>query len=835
MRNLWLTGVAWAVLSGAAVAAETDALPFKVRAERPRIWIRAENWDGPNVPHLKEWFKRPEYVKRGVKRQGVLQYVVNGDQDAGGKAVAGLCRMKISGSSPSYSGASAQQMAAYYDWLRSHPDFTDAKRAPVVAHLEKWGDSFLKYVTTRSAPMYYSRYPGAIGGLAVIGLALYGDSPKADAYILGAYKALKEYGRARQYEGGASAGGTYSIFHAFPDLGRAVCAFESATDADLLAFIQKEQGNWIEGQLLWQIWETYPNGYFVKEGDLWQQPDRTQTRMNIDVLTSLLRNGYGRTHADLMHKRWGNRDYHRVYVWNFFVFNNPEIEAKPLAGLGRAKLFGRDSHGYVFFRDGWGPDKTQILFRFGEGYDVHSNRGAGGIDIYRHAVLAERANKDYPKGDDHIKYSNSMIFNGHNQPSTEAKTDIRLDFDQFLDLKKRKGYELATIKAFEATDDYARVLGDLSAAVRQDCRRWTRELVYLGYTYLVVVDRVETLDKPVEQQWLMHFRGETKVDGLLASTVAGGGRLFCRTLLPRNAVLKTDAVGKYTRLAVSPGDPNQRRTVLVHVLYPTEADGTMPEARAVVGAKGITVTVGGLSHVFEGAAPDTPSAGEPRPEPKPEPKPTKPVSATFKPTRDARITCHPSEVGYNNGGANRLRTVGIQKTSAELVLIDFDHAAMRAFVEKNAGREISGRLTLHVYQVQRGPAKVEVAVLDSGADWVEGDKTLKPADKGESCCLAAQKDVKPWTTVDGKSVANIKDLLYDAKADAIKTLANSRGVEVSSQKTVAIDLDGALIRHLATAAACRGLVLFNRHPQAKVDFFSRDQNRRGPALVVTAR
>lgn len=595
-----LCAVIAACLVSVRTAPAADAVPFKVRAERPRIWVRADEWAGPSIPKLKEWFKLPEYEQRGVKNFKVLQYLVNGDQAAGAAAVAELCKMQIGGSSPSYSGVEAQKMASRYDWLRNHPDFTAEKRAPVVAHLEKWGDEYRRYVTGASAPIYYSRYPCAIGGLALIGLALKGDSPKADAYVAAAYNALIEYGRARQYEDGASAGGTYSIHHAFPDLARAVMAFESATDADLLKYIREKQGNWLEGQLMWQIWETYPTGYFLKEGDLWQQPDSRQTRMNVDVLTSLLQNGYGRTHADLMFKRWGARDYHPVYVWEFFVFNNPEVKPKPLSELGRGKLFGRDSHGYVFFRDGWEQGNTHIFFRCGEGLDVHSNRGAGGIDIFRHRTLAQRANSDYPKDDDHIQFSNSMMFNDHNHPNTEMKNDVPLDFDGFLKKKEAGRFEWGSLLAFEATDKLARAKADLSAAVREDCKKWTRELVFLDYKYLIVVDRVETLDKPVTQKWLMHFCGETKLDGKLATTVVGDGKLFCQTLLPDGAVLTTEKVRSSTRLIVSPKGGDQRAVTYVHVLFPTEATvAEMPAARCQLDGARLTVTVGDSTHVFE--------------------------------------------------------------------------------------------------------------------------------------------------------------------------------------------------------------------------------------------
>jgi hypothetical protein len=605
-RVAYLLGVgAWLACSLAAAGERTvNSLPFKVRKQRPRIWIRKDNWDGPSIPKLKKWFKLPEYKKRGGPGDRALQYVVTGNQAAGEAAVARILKERVSGKSPSYQGRSAQVLAAHYDWLRNHPAFTEEKRKQVVAYLEQWGDRFTKYVSGRGAPMYYSRYPGAVGGLCVIGLALHGDSPKAEGYCRVGYAKMLEYGKARQYEDGASSGGSYSHYHAFPDLARAVCAYESATDAGLVKYIKEKQGNWLERQLLWQIWSTYPTGYFVKEGDLWQNPDSKQVRPQIDIVTHLTKNPYGRAHADLMYKRHGRNDYHRNYVWQFYLFNNPEIKPKPLSGLGRAELFGRDCHGYVIFRDGWGVGNTHILFRCGEGLDVHSNRGAGSIDIYRHRTLAQRANKDYPKDgrDDRIQFCNAMVFNDHDHKKTEMKTDIPLDFAGFLARKKRRNVELASILDYEVKKEYARVKGDISAAVRKDCKKWTRELVYLGYKYLLVLDRVETQDIPVVQRWQMHFPGETKVEGKLAVTTLSGGRLFCKTLLPENAKVVGEKVGKWNRHAVEIKTEKAAKSVFLHVLYPTEATtAKMPACSVTEKSGALTVKVGDLTYTFKAA------------------------------------------------------------------------------------------------------------------------------------------------------------------------------------------------------------------------------------------
>ncbi len=599
-----MVGISYAPQASGAEMGPVQGVTFKVRTERPRVFIRSEEWSGPSVAKMKLWFKLPEYQKRGVANWPIFQYLVTGDRETGKAAIATFVKQRIGGSSPSYSGKSAQLYAATYDWLREHPDFDEEKRKAAVAHLERWGDEFTRYVTQVSAPMYYSRYPGAISGLTAIGLALYGDSPKAEGYIAAAYKALVEYGKARAYEGGASAGGTYSLYHAFPDLGRAVTAFESATDAGLLKYIEEKQDDWLRRQLEFQIWFTMPTGYFTKEGDQWRNQDNHQMRSNIDILTHLLHNGHGRTFADQMYKRRGTSDYHGSYVWDFFVFNNPEIEPKPLEELGRATMFGKDSHGYVFFRSGWTGNDTAVFFKCGESLDVHGSHTTAHFDVWRGRSLIQRAGPWY-----NVKtrggscwHNNTMKFvsqgDDGRHPNTIAKNDVRLDFDAFL-AWKRRSVEAGDIIEFEAKDDYARVLSDATAAVRKSCKSWTRELVWLGYQYLLVIARVETLDKPVEQQWMAFLHGDQELDGRVATTLSGGNRLWCRTLLPEDAKLALEETKAGIRLNVTPPDNKPGKRLYVHLI--TTGPGKADEPKASVERQDgkVVVRVGEFTYTFD--------------------------------------------------------------------------------------------------------------------------------------------------------------------------------------------------------------------------------------------
>ncbi|MFW6158818.1 MAG: hypothetical protein ACOC8E_05615 [Planctomycetota bacterium] len=214
------------------------------------------------------------------------------------------------------------------------------------------------------------------------------------------------------------------------------------------------------------------------------------------------------------------------------------------------------------------------------------------------------------------------------------------------------------------------------------------------------------------------------------------------------------------------------------------------------------------------------------------------ATLVLHPTRDTKITGHRQEVEYNSGRAARLRTVAIQRGSAEFTVLDFDAEALAGFLKQQDGKEISAKLVLTVRQVQGPKAKIEVCALDSANDWKEGRGSLSKAEKGEATALMAQHGVKKWATADGAEVGRFKELIYDKATEKVKTLLNSQSVEVDKQdrlKKVEIELDDKLLAHLAGEEKCRGLVLFHRSPGTKADFFSREQAQHKPRLVVTAK
>jgi len=673
------TVLAWVgvlALCGAAEAAE--ALPT-VRTERPRLFYRASDWKGLTVRKVKGWMDRPEYQAHYGDLKGVagdaLKYLLKDDAEAAARVVkgydyqrqgrtqhaAGLLDLKAPTGrvdSPSYTGLALTQWAFAYDALHDHPDFKD-HREKAIAYLEWWGDWYKRYLSPGVVP-FYSRNSGALVGLTAVALALHGDSDKAPGYLEHAFTYLREnMGTIRQAEDGATGGGTYGYVHEFTDLVHTVTMWVSATDWDAATWIRENQGDWLQRQALWQIWSTYPPGWLWKEGDIWSgsHRDRNEHAQAVAGVATLYRNGYARTHVINMRKRWGKAVYYHTKAWMFFLDNDPTVEPKPLSGLGRADVFSPDLHAFVCWRSSWDPEATIIHFKAGENVDHHGTWDTGKFTIFSHGQPLAIKSGSYSggyMGQYHHFYklpysANCVIFDHPRHNGWQPKMP---DLDGYASWKTWKARRDKVVKwpptgrllKHEATDAYARAVADLSGATYPTGSTWTRELVFLGYKYLLVLDRV-TPGKDVTTKWLLQSIRPAAIDAAndLVTITRGDAKLFSKTLLPEGATFKETGLipverkgktemqaysypyrdyktkkrlvrsfpkgwfyGKaeqmvgHGRVEVIPKDPAAPCTYL-HVLVPADKSASaMPACSVKQAGADLVVTVGDLSYTFSG-------------------------------------------------------------------------------------------------------------------------------------------------------------------------------------------------------------------------------------------
>ena len=491
----------------------------------------------------------------------------------------GSSDMDAGGGTWSDRGLELVRLSALFDWL--YKDLDEPTRRATVAKIEKAADAAAVHVRGGQAPFFYSRTPGALAGLCVAGLALDGVSPKAEGYL----KTFREFGvgeyfKAYQWVDGAATGATYTLNYTYVDLPSICAAWWSATDRNPADWIRTQQGDWLDGIVRFYLWYMRPGFAFTDINDQfrgnWQSHD--EFCQGLDIASYVTRNGHGRPWSRRWLGRFGPALYHPEYGHNL-IFRDTSLDAKPLADLPLAELFGRESCGYGFFRSEWPsenqPDAaTHVFFRCGDPMDVHGGVAAGEFQVFKHAPLAARSgrysNYDSPPDQYHRNCisTNVVLFTdpaipedrGDQNTRRGLKTDHKT-WAEWLDIRERNRLDVARIVDWQVRPGEARCRADLTKTNPEGkCKQWTREFVWLANKHLVVLDIVETPKPGIRRQWQLHAANRPEIgDHLLTVTdraperswadptlkpKSREGRLFCQTLVPRDYRLILHGDGK---------------------------------------------------------------------------------------------------------------------------------------------------------------------------------------------------------------------------------------------------------------------------------------------------
>jgi len=221
--------------------------------------------------------------------------------------------------------------------------------------------------------------------------------------------------------------------------------------------------------------------------------------------------------------------------------------------------------------------------------------------------------------------ANTVVLTSANYYGYQAKIEVGglTDWNGWLDYRSKIIRQpTGRILINETTQEYARIKGDLSGAWPASTQ-WTRELIFLKYKYLIVIDNIKS-KAGYTHRWLLHSVCQPVVSGITATITNGKGRLFCKTILPVNpsiSVLNSQSQPYYHlnnrgtptvlnsatfnpasnppermlgsgRLEVMPHDTSLSCTYL-HVLYPTDTSEKNMPACSLSGKPGsYTIHIG---------------------------------------------------------------------------------------------------------------------------------------------------------------------------------------------------------------------------------------------------
>jgi oligo-alginate lyase len=215
------------------------------------------------------------------------------------------------------------------------------------------------------------------------------------------------------------------------------------------------------------------------------------------------------------------------------VYAPPEAEIAAIPGtpdLPRAQIF--PDMGWVTLRSSWEKDATLFALKSGFTWN-HSHADAGSFVLFHHGkyLLIDSGNSSYSTAeyDDYYRQSiahNVVTFNGkaENPEDTYFGSKFPGTVSQLID-----------------AGDFRYVLADATGPTSSNFIRNYRTVLWVG-DVILVIDDVKSFE-PGQFEWLLHFTGEGKRNGLDLRIADGDASVIVRPLFPEqfpNAGLPTD-------------------------------------------------------------------------------------------------------------------------------------------------------------------------------------------------------------------------------------------------------------------------------------------------------
>jgi heparin/heparan-sulfate lyase len=213
-----------------------------------------------------------------------------------------------------------------------------------------------------------------------------------------------------------------------------------------------------------------------------------------------------------------------------------------------------ENMGQIFMRSGTGTGDTYCLFSCGGTLTQHRHYDALNFVIYHRGFLALDSGtryREFENGQHLANYFAQTV--AHNCVVIHQPGEPPASYWGGKVLGNHGGQHKqlgSVVRAFETHPDYVYVAGDATACYQhgsvkrqgqpnlpEKCNLATRQLVFLLPDRFVIFDRVEATDASYRKDWLLHTAHQPAIVDKTIRADHGKGRMFCRTLLPADAVL----------------------------------------------------------------------------------------------------------------------------------------------------------------------------------------------------------------------------------------------------------------------------------------------------------
>jgi len=519
----------------------------------------------------------------GVIESLAFEYAINGDAQAGAKAVSSVMNYIAT---VSYAGIESDEMtriagndiavlSRVYDWC--YGLLTADQKNSIIGKCQElayqleigWPPSNLSAITGFGAEGALQNY------LLTFAIAAADERPDIYNYVVGRIE--DEYIPARKelYASGESLQGTrYGTYRGQHDLTAALLL-------STIGYREDVYGEGLEDLVNWYIYARRPDGLLFVDGDDTNNGKTAGEYYTVGhmqnafvIAARLFNNQYIKNEAKEATKNFTTFGYGEGYIspTSFLAINRPSLSATSENGYPLTKYFGYPN-GNMIARTGWNSspsvtDDTAVAFMKSGNVNVsnHQHLDAGNFQLYYKGILAN--DPIYYTGNNYnSEYINmyakrsvahntvlvrdgvSRSLNGHSvadggQVPVSSPTDIE---------------DSETVATTEAYDfggddvnqpDYSYLKADLTGAYSSDSvNDYNRSFMFLNMydeespAALVVFDRLQTKNAGHNTAWLLHGLNAPTINGNRSTFVlnANGytGKMTNDTLLPASSTITT--------------------------------------------------------------------------------------------------------------------------------------------------------------------------------------------------------------------------------------------------------------------------------------------------------
>ena len=319
-----------------------------------------------------------------------MVWLLTGESAAADRAVATLRAYRYPGEVDTFHVYfTLTQLALAYDWLHDYPAFTPELKAEVRSRVLPLAERGLKYADDH---MFHNYIWMSAGGVALWALATAGDDAEADRlfermrqrFNTGLFPAWK------YLDGLPSEPMGYWSLYVFSPGMLTILGAQSAFESNLVRFIEKSDGNWLNRHFENLIYSTLPDMRYIPWGDLQGGPNGGVTfdmAGIIDALTWATQSSHGAWFSRWLAEKRGLRRFRGETAIFYFLYTR-QMKTPPAAPSLLSFLAGNNLSGHFIARSGWDDGATIVTLRATDHFGDHHHYDQGSFIIYRNGLLA---------------------------------------------------------------------------------------------------------------------------------------------------------------------------------------------------------------------------------------------------------------------------------------------------------------------------------------------------------------------------------------------------------------------------------------------------------------